>query len=165
MIDLFLHWLENMPLSVSIAQSDWAFAVIETAHVIALALVIGTVCVVDLRILELASAKRPYRQVAQELLPWTWGAFCVSVVTGSLMFITQASAYFENAAFRIKFLLLLLAGINMLIFEFAIAHGVIGRDDSSSIPWLGKLAALLSLTLWISVVFFGRRVGFTMVPG
>ena len=164
-IGSFLHWLENTTLAVSIAQSDWAFAIIESIHVIALALVIGTVCVVDLRLLGWASAKQPYRDVAREVLPWTWAAFGVSVISGSLMFITQATEYYTNAAFRTKVVLLLLAGGNMLIFELTTARGAATWDRRLPVPWPGRLAAVLSLTLWVSIVFFGRRIGFTMTPG
>jgi len=157
-----LDWLERLPLAVAIARSNWVFPAIETIHVIALTLTIGTVLIVDLRLLGLASRKQPYAAVRRDVLPWTWTAFGTAVVSGSLMFVSQASEYFANQAFRIKFGLLLLAGLNMLIFEM-----IIGRDASAwdrAIPWLGKLAALLSILLWIAVVFFGRRVGFTMLP-
>jgi Family of unknown function (DUF6644) len=162
-IAALMHALEDSPLAVSITESDWAFPAIESIHVIALALVIGTVCVVDLRLLGWASAKRSYRQLAREVLPWTWGAFCLSVISGGLMFITQAAEYYENNAFRIKMLLLLLAGINMLVFELLTARGA-ATWDQGRVPWRGKLAAALSLTLWVSIVFFGRRIGFTMIP-
>ncbi len=79
------------------------------------------------------------------------------------MFITRAAEYFANDAFRIKLILLVLAGINMLVFELIIARGTPNWDRGSSVPWSGKIAALLSLALWISIVFFGRRVGFTMI--
>jgi hypothetical protein len=164
-LDPLLNWLENRTLAVSIAESDWAFPIIETLHVIALALVIGTVCIVDLRILGWASVKRPYRELAGEVLPWTWAAFCLSAVTGCLMFITQAAEYSQNIAFRIKLVLLLLAGINVLVFELIIARGAPRWNSGVPIPWPGKMAAALSLTLWISIVFFGRRIGFTMTPG
>jgi hypothetical protein len=160
-----LQWLEHTPLAVAIAESNWAFPAIETLHVIALALVIGTVCVVDLRLLGWASARRPYRELAREVLPWTWAAFCLSVMTGSLMFITQAAEYYGNTAFRIKLFLLLLVGINMLIFEVMTARGAARWEHDLRAPWPGRVAAALSLMLWISIVFFGRRIGFTMTPG
>jgi len=163
-IGAILRWLEGTEAAVYVAQSDWAFPIIETIHVIAIALVIGTISVVDLRILEWASAARPYRQIAAEVLPWTWATFCLAVLTGGLLFISQASEYFGNTAFRIKLILLMLAGINMMTFEFVIARDPAwDRDDRASL--LGKIAAAISLTLWISVVFFGRRIGFTMAPG
>jgi hypothetical protein len=160
-----LDWLEHTALAVSIAESDWAFAIIETTHVIALALVIGTVCVVDLRLLGLASVKQPYRALSREVLPWTWAAFGLALITGLLLFITQATEYFANTAFRIKLLLLALAGLNMLFFESMTARDAASWDGGVPVPWRGKLAAALSLTLWIAIVFFGRRIGFTMNPG
>jgi hypothetical protein len=160
-----LHWLEDTPLAQSIAESNWIFPIIETIHVIALALLLGTVCVVDLRLLGWASAQRPYRQIAREVLPWTWAAFGISVMSGGLMFITKAPEYYANTAFRIKALCLLLAGINMLVFELATARDAAKWIGGLPAPWPGRLGAAFSLLLWIAVVFFGRRVGFTMTPG
>ena len=118
--------------------------------------------VVDLRLLGLASVKQPYDVLRRDVLPWTWAAFSLAVISGLLMFISQAAEYFANSAFRIKFALLLLAGLNMLVFERFIAKDAANRDRA--IPWSAKVAALLSIALWIGVVFFGRRVGFTMSP-
>jgi Family of unknown function (DUF6644) len=154
--------LEHSALAVSIAESSWAFPAIETIHVLSLTLVVGTVLVIDLRVLGLASAKQPYAALRRDVLPWTWLAFCAAVVSGSLLFITRAVDYARNDAFRAKFALLLLAGINMLVFELIIARAAANWDRGAPIPWPGKAAALLSLTLWIAIVFFGRRVGFTM---
>jgi hypothetical protein len=162
-IGSILSWLEGLRLANFIAETDWAFAAVESVHVIALASLLGTIAVVDLRLLGLAWAGRPYTEVAREVLPWTWGAFIFAVMTGSLMFITQAAAYYANVAFRIKMLLLLLAGINMLIFQLITARGVARWDQGTPIPLSGKIAGMLSLTFWIAIVFFGRRIGFTMM--
>lgn len=160
-----LGLLENSALAVFIAESSWAFPIIETIHIIALTLTVGTVVIMDLRLLGLASTKQSYTALQRDVLPWTWLAFGAAVVSGCLMFITQATEYFGNEAFRTKFFLLLLAGINMLIFELIIARGAANWDQESSAPWPGKIAAVLSIALWISIVFFGRRVGFTMLFG
>jgi Family of unknown function (DUF6644) len=164
-VTALLESLEHSALAVSIAESSWAFPIIETIHVIALTLAIGTVLIMDLRLLGLASAKQRYTALKRDVLPWTWWAFGGAVVSGCLMFITQATKYYENEAFRIKLFLLLLAGINMLVFELIIARGAAAWDQESSVPWPGKVAALLSIALWIAIVFFGRRVGFTMLLG
>jgi len=162
---VLLESLEHSALAVSIAESNWAFPIIETIHVIALALMIGMVLIMDLRLLGLASAKQRYTVLQRDVLPWTWWAFGGALVSGCLMFINQATEYYENEAFRIKLFLLLLAGINMLVFELIIARGAAAWDQESSAPWPGKIAALLSIALWIAIVFFGRRVGFTMLLG
>jgi len=158
-----LQELEHTPLAVTIAQSAWAFPIIETVHVIALTLTIGTVLILDLRLLGLASLRQPYAAVRREVQPWTWAAFGVAAVSGSLMFISQASEYFENTAFRIKLGLLALAGLNMLTFELIIRRRAAAFEKGST-RWPGRIAALLSLAFWISIVFFGRRIGFTMSP-
>jgi hypothetical protein len=159
-----LSRLEATPLAVFIAESDWAFPAIESAHVIALALVIGTIAIVDLRLLGVASARRSYTELSAEVLPCTWAAFAVAVITGTLMFTSQPVKYFENTAFRIKILLLLLAGVNMLVFQLVTSRDVARWDRAATTPLAGKIAATLSLAFWIAVVFFGRRIGFTMLP-
>jgi uncharacterized membrane protein len=164
-LDELLERLQATPLATAMGESDWAFPAIETVHVIAIALVIGTVSVVDLRLLGFASAQRPYRQLAGEVLPWTWGAFALALISGSLMFVTKAVDYFGNTAFRIKLALLLLAGLNMLIFETSTGRAAARWEHDSRAPWPGRAAATLSLLLWIAIVFFGRRIGFTMMPG
>jgi len=158
----FLSWLGTVPLAVFMRESPWAFPTVESIHVVALALVVGTIAIVDLRLLGLASAHRPYRQVAREVLPCTWGAFVVAAIAGTLMFISQPVEYFANVAFRIKILLLLAAGANMLVFQL-ITHRTMSERERS-IPLSGKIAGALSLALWVAVVFFGRRIGFTMSP-
>jgi len=159
-----LSRLEATPLAVFISESDWAFPAIEAAHVIALALVIGTIAIVDLRLLGVASAHRPYTELSRQVLPCTWVAFVVAAITGTLMFISHPVNYFENTAFRIKILLLLLAGVNMLVFQLVTSRDVAQWDRAARTPVAGKIAAMLSLVFWIAVVFFGRRIGFTMLP-
>jgi hypothetical protein len=158
-----LSWLEATRPAEFIRESEWAFPAIETAHVIALSFVIGTIAIVDLRLLELASTNRAYAELAGEVLPWTWGAFALAATSGTFLF-SQPLAYFGNWAFRTKFLILLLAGINMLVFQLITGRDVPRWNCEAAVPLAGKVAAALSLLLWIAVVFFGRRIGFTMMP-
>jgi hypothetical protein len=157
-----LNSIESSPLAELIRESDWAFPAIESVHVIALALVVGTITIVDLRLLGLASAGRAYSELARLVLPWTWGAFVLAAMSGVAMFVSQPQTYLDNLAFRIKLLLLLLAGINMLVFQLIVGRGV-PRWDHDAAPVTGRIAAALSLVLWIAIVFFGRRIGFTRV--
>ena len=91
---------------------------IETIHVIAITLVFGTIAIVDFRLLGLGSNNRPVTELCRDVLPWTWIAFAFAAVTGGLLFVSHATQYFGNTAFRAKMLLMLLAGINMVVFEF-----------------------------------------------
>jgi hypothetical protein len=80
------------------------------------------------------------------------------------MFISQPWTYLDNAAFRIKFVLMFLAAANMLVFQLITIGEVSNWDRNAAAPLAGKIAATLSLVFWIAIVFFGRRVGFTTIP-
>ena len=138
-----------------------AMPVVEAAHVLAAVLVFGTVLVVDLRLLGLLDRSRALTRVSRETLPLTWAAFAVSVVTGSLMFTTSALTYFGNAAFQLKALALLAAGLNMALFQLSTARGVAAWDRDRPPPRAARAAGLLSILLWAAVVLLGRWIGFT----
>jgi hypothetical protein len=157
-----LKWVERASLSVFIRESAWAFPTIESVHVIAIALVVGTISIADIRLLGLASTKRGFTELCSEVLPWTWSAFTVAVVAGLLMFISHATEYFDNTAFRIKLVVILLAGLNMIYFNVFTGRDVSEWGRSSAVPLGGRIAGGLSLALWIAVVGCGRWVGFTM---
>ena len=158
-----MGWLQASSLAVFIHKTPWAFTTIELVHVAAISLVIGTIAIVDLRLLGFASAKRPFTELAKAVLPSTWGAFVIAVLAGSLLFISQATAYFENTAFRIKIFLIVLAGINMLVFELITVRSVQKWELDQSPPLPAKLAGGISLACWVLVVIFGRWTGFTVM--
>ena len=155
-----LKTVEASVLATWIRDSLYAFPLIESFHVIGLTMTFGTIAIVDLRLLGLASAHRPFTKVA-EVLKWTWVAVGLTVMTGALMFITNASVYFSNLQFRWKMILIVLSGLNMLIFDRTCGRNVRRWDSDNGAPPAGKLAAVLSLILWISVIFLGRWIGFT----
>jgi hypothetical protein len=142
-------------------DSVLAFPLIEAAHVIALTLVFGTILIIDLRLLGVASGHRRYRLMGADILKWTWIAFAFAVVTGGMMFMSGATTYFANTPFRIKMILLVLAGVNMAVFHLASHRTIHLWDEKPSAPPAGKIAAVLSLTLWLSIIVMGRLIGFT----
>ena len=161
----FLKSLETSGLATRIRDALWLFPLIESTHVVGLALVFGTIAIIDLRLLGIASTQRSFRRMASDILKWTWAAFALTALTGALMFITNAQVYYHNFFFRTKMLLLVLAGINILVFELTAARTIHRWDKSPSAPPVGKAVAVLSLAIWISVIFMGRLIGFTTSPG
>ena len=160
-IAAFLEWLEASGLATRIRDSNYLFPLIESAHVVGLALVFGTIAIIDLRLLGIASTQRSFRLMASDILKWTWAAFALTALTGSLMFITNAPVYYHNFFFRAKMLLLALSGVNMLVFELTAGRTIHGWDRAPSAPRAGKAVAALSLVMWISIIFMGRMIGFT----
>lgn len=153
--------LESSQVAETIRDSLYLFPLIEAFHVLGLTMVFGTIAIIDLRLLGIASTRRSFRRIASDVLKWTWGAFALTVATGFLMFITNADVYYHNFFFRTKMLLLLLAGINMFIFELTAARTVHRWDNDAKAPLAGRTVAALSLVLWITIIFLGRWTGFT----
>jgi hypothetical protein len=156
-----LERLQETSLSVWIRDSLFVFPLIESAHVIALTLVFGTIVIVDLRLLGLASTHRSFQRLVSDTLKWTGGALVLAALTGMLMFITNASVYFHNGYFRAKVVLLALAAINALVFEVTVRRSVQRWDRAPSAPPLGRAVAAVSLVIWLAVIVTGRMIGFT----
>ena len=157
MIQTFFEWLQSSRLAVVVGES-W-FPWVESTHVMFLALVAGSIFTVDARLIGFASRQLRFTYVSDRLLPWTWGAFIGAAITGSLLFIANATTYANNIPFRFKMVLMLLAGINMLYFQFVTYRNVSAWDAGVPAP-AARLAGFLSIGLWCGVIGCGRWVGF-----
>ncbi len=153
--------LQETGLATGIRDSLLLFPLLEAVHVIGLALVFGTIAIIDLRLLGVASSGRSFNRMASDIMPWTWAAFAVTALTGALMFITNATVYFQNAYFRAKMLLLLGAAVNVLVFELTARRTIRQWDRAPSAPPVGKAVATASLVIWVAVIVAGRMIGFT----
>ncbi len=160
-IPAILKSLAESGLAARIRDSLFLFPLIESTHVLGLALVFGTIAVIDLRLLGIASTQRSFKRMASDILKWTWAAFALTAVTGALMFITNAPVYYHNFYFRTKMVLLAITGVNMLLFELTAGRTIHQWDRAPSAPAAGKAVATVSLIVWISIIFMGRLIGFT----
>jgi hypothetical protein len=156
-----LHWLESTPLSLFVMQSSFGFSALDMIHIAAISVVFGMIAVVDLRLLGIASRDCAVTDICGEALPWTWTAFGIAVLTGVMMFTGQAVKYYGNFAFRMKLLLILLAGVNMLLFHFITYRGIT-KWDRAPIPLSARLAGAISIVCWIAVVAYGRWTAYYM---
>jgi hypothetical protein len=151
-------WLENLTIAGEIGVS-WLFPFFESLHVISSTFLLGSIAMVDLRLLGLAARDQPVSRVMKDVVPWTLGACVVSVASGVAMFITQASRYAENGPFQLKMALLVLAGVNMAVFHQATVRGIADWDTASVTTAPARVAGASSLLLWIGIMLTGRWIG------
>lgn len=154
--------IQYSSLGISIAESSWAFPTIETIHVIALVTVFGTILIMDLRLLGVASKNYPVTAMSRDTLKWTWAGFIVAAITGTLLYISKASSYMINPFFMGKMGLLAVAGLNMAYFHSVTWKTVGNWDETPTVPTAAKVAGITSLIFWTIIVFFGRAIGFTL---
>jgi hypothetical protein len=154
------QWLQDLSFPTEIRESDWLFPTIETVHVLALTLVIGSILMMDFRLLGIANRVRSVRSVTDQCLPLTWVSFAVAACAGSLLFSSKAVTYYGDLPFRLKMGCMVLAGINMACFHRS-AYRRVAEWDHGRPPLGARVAGGLSLVLWTVIVGAGRWVGFT----
>lgn len=157
----FFQPLEASAIGEWMRASLKAMPVVEATHVLAAITVFGTILIVDLRLLGIPGVNRAFSRVSADTARITWLAFALAVVTGFLMFAANAHTYVINTAFGLKLLAIAAAGLNMLIFEGFTRRGEAGWDVGVQAPRAAKLAGLLSILLWVTVIFLARWIGFT----
>ena len=140
-IDRILEWLQATSIAKTISENEILFPWIESIHVLAIVLVVGTISIVDLRLLGLASLDRAVSRLMGDVLPYTWGAFVIAVITGSLLFSSKAMTYAHNFFFQGKLVLLALAGLNMVVFHLAGTGDIERWGKTRQTPLAAKAAA------------------------
>jgi hypothetical protein len=153
-------WFEALAatrLSQAISTSTWAFAVIESVHLLALSLIGGAVLILDLRLLGLGLKRQLVKDVARDAQPWLVGSLLVMLVTGALLFLSEPVKCYFSTPFRIKMLCLLLG----TIWAFTVRRKVAATGEGRVRPIWMKVVALVSLALWFGVGAGGRWIGFS----
>jgi hypothetical protein len=151
------QWLEDTGVGRGIRDSIWLFPLIEGVHLIAFAVIGGTLVLVDLRLLGLGLRRQPIAVVAREAQPWLLGSLAVMIVSGSLLFLSEAVKCYYSQPFRVKMSALVLA----VLFTFTVRRRVLTADEVPASPVRGRLVAFVSIALWGAVAWGGRWIGFS----
>lgn len=159
-ISEFVGWLAQTPWSVSLHESLYAYTWIETAHVIAITLFVGTIAMVDFRLLGIAWRNVPVSQMTGRILPWTAAGFVVMVITGLLLFYAIPVRSWHSIWFRAKVGLMLIAIANIVIFHFHVRRGPAEWDTSPQPPLGARISAGVSLSVWLAVIVLGRMIAY-----
>jgi cyanate permease len=155
----FFEWLGDTQWSIDLHESQYAYPIIESVHVWTMAVFFGLAVMFDLRLLGWTFRNVPVSEFNRRVLPWTIGAFVIMVITGTLLFFAIPVRSYQNIFFRLKMVLLVLAGLNAWFFHACVYPRVItGPNDS--VTKGARIAGALSLSLWISVIFSGRMIAY-----
>jgi hypothetical protein len=154
------QWLENTQPAAALRASIWMFYIAETIHTLGIVFVAGTIMLVDLRLLGLGLKRVPVSDVVSRIVPWTLGGFCLMLLTGGSLFSAEAVKLYNSPAFRIKLVLLSLAGLNALIFHRTVYRRAAEWDSAPEAPIRARMAGLFSLILWIAIIVAGRAIAY-----
>jgi Family of unknown function (DUF6644) len=157
---LFCQWLENTLVGTSVRESLWQFPLIETVHIFGIILLVGSTSILDLRLLNLAFKQDPVSKLARRYLPWTWAGFSIQLVTGFLLFASEATKMYDNIAFQLKMLMIVLAGLNAFLFHLIAYRSVNKWDQDAPTPFAAKCAGAFSILLWFGIVAAGRWIAY-----
>ena len=149
----FFMWSGNTWAGQAIRQSQYLFPIISVVHLGGLAVLLGAVLILNLRIVGIVMSHQPLPTVAQDFGRWILASFSVMVISGWLMLASEASKCFQSEPFQVKMACLFAA----MVIQFAV-YQVTARSSEARI-WQ-RLAAMLSLVLWFSVGLAGRAIGY-----
>jgi hypothetical protein len=153
----FFQWCEQSGIGDTIRRSAWLFPVIEAIHLLGLGFIGGAVLVVDLRLLGLGLRRQSVSQLARDAQPWLIGSLFVMIITGTLLFLSEAIKCYYHPAFWMKMTSLFLA----IVFTFTVQRKVTLADEARVSPLGSKVVALVSVLLWSGVGIGGRWIGFS----
>ena len=155
----FTTWLAATDWSIALHESLYMYSLTESAHVLAITVFVGTIAMIDLRVLGVAYPNVAMSEMLKRILPWTLGGFIALVITGLMLFYAIPLRTWHSIWFRMKLVLILIGLVNALYFTV-----VVERDkatwDFGKTPLRARLSSSLSLTVWIFVIAFGRLIAY-----
>jgi hypothetical protein len=156
----FCHWLGETAFSKHLREAPYDFPILIIIHIVTIALFGGMVAMGNLRVLGWAMRSVPVSQVIGQFRPWKWTAFGLLLVSGGLLAASDPVEYGGNIMFWISNLLLLIAGLNAMLFHFGAYQSLSAWDMAAEVPVGARRWAGISLALWISLIFAGRAIAF-----
>jgi hypothetical protein len=153
----FFQWCYQSAIGEGIRESVWLFPLIEAFHLIGLGLTVGVVLIVDLRLLGVGLRKQPVAELSAAVEPWLLGSLTLMLISGTLLFLSESVKCYYSFPFWVKMASLFL----VLLFTFTVRRRVTRTGLAADRPLLGRVTALVSLTLWFGVAWGGRWIGFS----
>lgn len=153
-------WLEATRGSIALRESLQLYPLVETVHVLSIAFFVGTIAMVDLRLIGVAFREVPVSQMTTRILPWTIAGFVIMAATGLLLFYAVPVRTFHSIWFRIKIVLIAVAAINIFLFHWRVERDRDRWDNDARPPIGARLSAAASLAIWTGVIVMGRMIAY-----
>jgi hypothetical protein len=163
LVDL-VHWVNETAFSQYLRESEVAVPLTEAIHLIGLGISVGTILWVDLRLLGRVMTEIRVSEVVSRLEPWAKAGFVVMFASGLLLFLGKPDNYYSTTAFKLKMMLLPLAGLNVLLFHKRVLPHVAQWDSSPVPPWQSRMVGVVSMSLWIVIIVLGRFTAYFADP-
>jgi hypothetical protein len=155
----FFRWLDTTPGSTALHESLYGYSLIEATHVLTIMLFVGTIMMVDLRILGVSFKETPISQMLAKILPWTIAGFVVMVITGLLLVYAIPARTYHSVWFRAKVILLVVGLINIWLFHRKVHKDPLAFEGPVA-PAAARVTAGVSLTVWLSIIVLGRMIAY-----
>ena len=153
----FVQWLNDRQFSVALRGDDWPFPIIETVHILGLGVSVGLVIWIDLRLLGVTMLRRErVTEIVSQIEPWAMWGFIVMFISGFLLLLAEPMKCYTALSFRLKVIMLILAGLNVWYFHAKVYPTVAEWDEAPAVPWRARMVGILSLTLWFGIIIAGR---------
>jgi hypothetical protein len=159
-LDRFCAWLEQTPLSQTIQTTAWVVPAVQTIHILAIAAVLGSVLMIDLRLLGILGREQSLARVSERFRPVIWWTLPILLASGILMIVGEPVRSLENPIFQLKMLLLIAAIAATLSYQIPLGKDRAFWEVTSSRRGVARLIAVVSLLLWVSIVFAGRWIAY-----
>ncbi|OYU45406.1 MAG: hypothetical protein CFE44_07660 [Burkholderiales bacterium PBB4] len=160
MLESFLTSISETWFAALVRDSLWGYPILETLHIIGIVTMFGSIALVDLRYLGLGRSLPAYEMGEGHLIKFTWAGFGLILLSGLSLFSAYPVDNLANPAIQLKFMLIALAGINMLFFTFRISKGLASLADGAAVPLAGRVSVAFSLVLWLGTIVCGRLIAY-----
>lgn len=162
-LELF-RWAQWTWFGTSLRESSLAYPIVLIGHLTGMGLFGGMIAMTDMRLLGFALKGEPITDVVRQLRPWKWAGFVLTAGCGLSLLIAKAETYYYNPFYWTKMTLVCLVGVHALVFRRSVYGNTEALDHAAAIPTIAKVAACLSLILWLGILTMGRSIAYFDLP-
>jgi hypothetical protein len=160
----FAEWMATTPVSIVIQDVLWIVPTVQTVHILAIAVVMSSIFMIDLRILGLAGRSQTMTQTARRFLPWVWGGLAVLLVSGAILITGEPVRELVNWAFWTKMATLAFAVAITLAFQHTLRRNVAFWERSPEGRRATRVLAVAAFLVWCAIAVLGRWIAYVEIP-